>query len=94
MQADLSGLGGPKQALALSGVVQEIDIASGRVLFGWDSLDHVPVTEAARGFSGGTNAGPFDCFHLSSVAVAPDGDLLVSAATPALCTKWPGRAAR
>ena len=60
MAADLSALGGPKQGMALSGTVQEIDIASGQVLFQWDSLDHVPVTDTYVPFAGGTKASPFD----------------------------------
>jgi hypothetical protein len=65
--------------VVLSGVVQEIDIPSGRVLFQWDSLDHVPVTDTYQAFSGGTAAAPFDYFHINSIAVAPDGNLLISA---------------
>ena len=42
---DLSRVGGPANGMVLSGVVQEIDIATGKVLFEWDSLDHVPVTD-------------------------------------------------
>jgi Arylsulfotransferase (ASST) len=62
----------------VSGVVQEIDVATGDVVFEWDSLDHVPVTETQAQFSGGTPQDPFDYFHINSIAVAPDGDLLVS----------------
>jgi hypothetical protein len=79
MAADLSALGGPRQGTVLSGTVQEIDIASGQVLFQWDSLDHVPVTDTYVPFAGGTKAAPFDYFHINSIAIAPDGDLLISA---------------
>jgi Arylsulfotransferase (ASST) len=79
MRADLSKLGGPAKGTVLSGTVQEIDIASGRVLFQWDSLDHVPVTDTYQAFTGGTAANPFDYFHVNSIAIAPDGDLIVSA---------------
>ena len=76
--ADLSALGGKAGGTIVSGVVQEIDVATGDVVFEWDSLDHVPVTETKDAFSGGTPANPFDYFHINSIAVAPDGDLLVS----------------
>ena len=76
---DLSGLGGPAQGMALSGVVQEIDIPSGRVLFEWSSLDHIPVTDTYSPFTGATSAAPFDYLHINSIAIAPDGDLLISA---------------
>jgi hypothetical protein len=76
---DLSALGGKAGGAVWSGVVQEIDIATGDVVFQWDSLDHVPVTETRQPLVGGTPGRPFDYFHINSVSVAPDGDLLVSA---------------
>lgn len=75
---NLSGVGGPARGVALSGVVQEIDIPSGRVLFEWSSIDHVPVTHTVVPFSGGTAAHPFDYFHINSIAIAPDGALILS----------------
>lgn len=75
---DLSPLGGKRKGRIVSGVVQEIDIATGDVVFEWDSLDHVPLTETKEQFWGGTPDNPFDYFHINSMAVAPDGDLLVS----------------
>jgi Arylsulfotransferase (ASST) len=73
---DLSGVGGPKQGVALSGVVQEIDIPTGRVLFEWSSIDHVPVTDTFVPFAKGI---PFDYLHVNSISIAPDGNLLISA---------------
>jgi hypothetical protein len=76
---DLSPLGGPTKGVALSGTVLEIDIATQQVLFEWDSIDHVPVTDTYVPFSGGTKAAPFDYLHINSIAVAEDGGLVVSA---------------
>jgi hypothetical protein len=76
---NLSRVGGPAKGVVLSGVVQEIDIASGRLLFEWSSLDHVPVTDSYSPFFGGTKAAPWDYFHINSISIAPDGTLLVSA---------------
>jgi hypothetical protein len=78
VSTNLSALGGPSHGVALSGVVQEIDIASGRVLFEWSSIDHVPVTDTVVPFAGGTKSAPFDYLHINSIAIAPDGDLIVS----------------
>ncbi len=76
---DLSAVGGKVNGAAYSGVVQEIDIATGDVVFEWISLDHVPVTESQATLSGtGTEARPYDYFHINSIGLAPDGDLLVS----------------
>jgi hypothetical protein len=77
--ADLSELGGPTHGQVLAGQAQEIDVATGRLLFSWDSLDHVPVSDTYQSLSGGTKQAPFDYFHINSVSVAPDGDLLISA---------------
>jgi hypothetical protein len=78
-QADLSGVGGPARGWVLSGVAQEIDIASGNLLFEWDSLDHVPVTDSYTKFTRQSRGRPYDYFHINSIAVMPDGSLLISA---------------
>ncbi len=41
---------GPRRAIVLDSVVQEIDIPTGLVLFQWDSLDHVPLTDTETPF--------------------------------------------
>ncbi len=79
MTADLSALGGPARGTVLAGSVLEVDVASGAVLFDWNSLDWVPVTDTYAAFSGGTEDHPFDYFHINSIAVAPDGNLIISA---------------
>lgn len=43
---DLSSVGGPADGSVLDGVVQEIDVATGKVLFEWHSLDHVPLGDS------------------------------------------------
>jgi hypothetical protein len=60
----------------LDSIVQEVDIASGRVLFEWHSSDHVSPSESFAGPSAGH---PFDYFHINSIDVEPDGNLLISA---------------
>ena len=76
---DLTALGGKANGAVWSGIVQEIDIATGAVLFEWSSIDHVPATETMTTLSGtGTKANAFDYFHINSIDVAADGDLLVS----------------
>jgi hypothetical protein len=72
---DLTRVGGPKQGKVVSGLVQELQLPHGRKLFEWDSLDHVRVEEAHQAVA----KGPFDYFHLNSIDVTPDGNLLVSA---------------
>lgn len=77
VRADLSSVGGAARAALLDSVVQEVDIASGRVLFEWRASDHVAVSESYCTLS--DEAGPFDFFHANSIEVGDDGNLLVSA---------------
>jgi hypothetical protein len=74
VQADLSSIGGPRSAPVLQSIIQEVDLRSGRLLFEWRSLDHIPVSESYAPVSE-----PYDYMHLNSIAVADDGNLLVSA---------------
>ena len=68
---------GPRRAIVLDSVVQEIDIPTGLVLFQWDSLDHVPLTESEAAFPAGTRH-PYDYFHVNSIQQDTDGNLIVS----------------
>ncbi len=76
--ANLSSVGGPKSGYVLASTVIEVDVATGKLLWSWESLDHVPISATYQKFSGGTKQQPFDYFHINSIAVAPDGDLLIS----------------
>jgi hypothetical protein len=73
-----SKYGGSAHGYAWSGVAQEIDIATGEVVFEWDSLDHVGLDETLHYFYPGTDGRPFDYFHINSVALSHDNDLLIS----------------
>lgn len=75
---DLSKVGGPKNGRAVDGVIQEVDIATGRVLFEWHSLQDIPVTEG-YGRHPVSRTQPYDYAHLNSVREDTDGNLLVSA---------------
>ncbi len=73
---DLTGIGGDRDGSVLEGVIQEVDIATGRVLFEWHSLNHIPVTDSY--FPPKTWYG-YDYLHVNSIDLAPDGHLLLSA---------------
>ena len=62
----------------LEGVIQEVDVDSGAVVFEWHSGDHVAVDESHAQPDKDTKV-PFDYFHANSVDVTSDGQLLVSA---------------
>ncbi len=68
---------GSPHDLVLDSVAQEIDIPTGLVLWQWDSLDHVPVSNSYQ-FAPPQAGHPWDYFHINSVAQNPDGSLLIS----------------
>jgi hypothetical protein len=79
---DLSSVGGPKEGSIWDGIVQEVDIATGRVLFEWHSYPQVAVAESYAPppkAKAGAKSAPYDYFHVNSVDVEPSGNLLVSA---------------
>jgi hypothetical protein len=74
---DLRSAGGSRSGAVYDGIVQEIDLSTGRVLFEWHSLDHVPVADSYETAPHNPNT-PYDYFHINSVGLAPDGNLIVS----------------
>ena len=78
---DLSSVGGPKHGYVLEGVVQELSLTTGRVLFEWHSGQHVAPGESyfPLGPKTGLFKSPYDYFHINSVALDTNGNLLVSA---------------
>jgi hypothetical protein len=75
VQANLSSVGGPSNGTVLDCVIQELDIKTGRVLWEWHALGHVPLS-ASYVVPG---SGPYDYFHLNSIEQLPNGKLIVSA---------------
>ena len=76
--ASLSPVGGPEEGAALEGIAQEVDIETGEVLFEWHSLEHVGIDESYSEPPENHDR-PFDYFHINSINVDHDGNLLVSA---------------
>jgi hypothetical protein len=71
---DLSGIGGPRSGTIQDAIFQEIDLADGRLLLEWHSLDHVLLEESYSPVEAN-----WDFFHINSVDLDTDGNLLVSA---------------
>ena len=76
--ADLSLVNSPKGGQAMDSIIQEVEIPSGKVLWEWHSKDHVALAESMA-VGPRTLKLPYDYFHINSIDVDPDGDLLVSA---------------
>jgi hypothetical protein len=77
-RADLSPIGGPKDAPVWGGIAQELDLETGEVLFEWHSLDHIGVEESYRPPPENPDE-PLDYFHINSIEVEPDGNFLIDA---------------
>ena len=75
---DLSSIGGLKNGKVWQGIVQELDIESGEVLFEWHSIEHVGLDETYATVSQDGRPG-LDYFHANSIEVDHDNNLLVSA---------------
>jgi hypothetical protein len=80
---DLRPVGGPKDGYAYDSVVQELDVASGDIVFEWHSLDHVPLEESLQAnrepARHATKKRPFDYFHVNSISDGPGRTILISA---------------
>src|SRR3984957_13795228 len=76
--ANLTSIGGPADQTVINGVVQEIDIATGKVLFQWNSQDHVPFSQSEQPLPASPST-PWDWFHINAVKLDTNGNLLIDA---------------
>ena len=74
--ANLTSIGGPADQRVIDGLVQEIDIRTGRVVFQWDSAVHVPYTDSCVPRPPSPSV-PWDWFHINAVHLDTNGNLLV-----------------
>jgi Arylsulfotransferase (ASST) len=75
---DLSSVGGPVNGLVVDGVAQELDVATGKVVFEWHSIDHVPLSESQAPLPASPTAA-YDYFHINAVNWDEDGNVIVDA---------------
>jgi Arylsulfotransferase (ASST) len=73
---DLRRVGGPRRGVVIDNVVQEVDLRSGLVLFEWHALDRIALNDAVIPPRGRQT---WSAFHVNSVDVDTDGNLLISA---------------
>jgi hypothetical protein len=76
--ANLTSIGGPPDQEVIDGIVQEIDIRTGKVLFQWNSADHVPYSQSEQPLPASAST-PWDWFHVNAVHLDTDGNLLIDA---------------
>jgi hypothetical protein len=79
---DTSALGGRPNEPVADSMFQELDVATGKVLFTWHSIGHVALSESEASLPPKQGAGskaPYDYFHINSVQKLPNGNYLISA---------------
>jgi hypothetical protein len=77
VDCNLESVGGPRDGAVADTLLQEIDLKTGMVMYEWHSLDHVPLQNAYASAVHSSRKEPFDYFHINSIDVEQDGDLLV-----------------
>lgn len=59
---------------------QEVDIATGNLIFEWRASEHIPLSETYHDIGpGGTKEDPFDWYHINSIEKDELGNYLISA---------------
>lgn len=88
VEQDLSEVGGPEDGYVRSSVVHEVDVETGEVVFAWDALEEIPLSDSEaefdpdadeEGAEDGTEEAPYDPYHVNSVTEDGSDALLVSA---------------
>jgi len=79
IDCDLSAVGGPRDAAVADTLLQQIDLKTGLVMYEWHSLDHVPLSDSYASARHASRTTPFDYFHINSIDVQAEGDLLIDA---------------
>lgn len=80
VQADLTPLGGEPDRPIYDAVISIMDIATNTEIYRWRASDHIPLTDTYIGLDDTVRngGGVYDPYHLNSITVAPDGNLLIS----------------
>jgi hypothetical protein len=78
---NLAPYGGPQNGYIQDFAIQEIDLNSGRVVFFWDALNYIPLTNSYEPASSATSTGNiWDVYHLNSIGLTDSAtDIIVSA---------------
>jgi len=76
---DLRRYGGLRRTPVMDAVAQEVDVRTGLVLWEWHSVGNIKVNETYMPIPKKRITRPFDYFHLNSIAMDRDGNMLLSA---------------
>jgi hypothetical protein len=78
VDANLSSVGGSAHGTLQDAILEEVDVATGLVMFEWHAYGHVALSDSYT--SPSPSGAPWDFFHLNSVSLDPwgDGNFIVS----------------
>jgi len=72
---DLTPYGGPKNGVVIDASVQEYSLKTGKLLYLWDALDHIPLSDSE---TKPVANGLWDAYHENSISLTGPGTFLVS----------------
>lgn len=77
---DLTPYGGPRDGAIQDFAIQEIDLCTNQLLFFWDALDHIPLSDSYESVDNAKfSDNIWDVYHLNSIGLTDDvNDILVS----------------
>lgn len=77
---DLTPYGGPQDGFVQDFAIQEIDLHTNQLLFFWDALEHIPLSDSYQSASSATLSGNvWDAYHLNSIGLTDSiDDIIVS----------------
>jgi Arylsulfotransferase (ASST) len=75
VKANLSSMGGSSSGTVFDYVIQEIDIKTGKLLWQWNAMGHIPLSASYVQPQGSH----FDYLHMNSIQQLPNHNLVISA---------------
>ncbi|HEY4812469.1 MAG TPA: MFS transporter [Solirubrobacteraceae bacterium] len=73
---NLSSYGGAYNGALIDSAVQEYNLKTGKLLFTWDALEHIPLGDSRATVP--TNGFPWDAYHVNAIDLTSSGSFLVS----------------
>jgi MFS family permease len=73
---NLAAYGGAYNGALIDSAVQEYDLKTGKLLFSWDALQHIPLGDSRASVP--TNGFPWDAYHVNAIDLTDSGRFLVS----------------
>jgi hypothetical protein len=76
VQYNLTSVGGPPNGIVYDWIIQEIDVATNKVIWEWHALGHIPLSWS---YTRPTPGQRWDYFHLNSIQPLANGRIIISA---------------